>query len=69
MHQKPTTHRKSNIPNIDVIDLDHIPADSPMDEEMWETEDLPEDCEEDETAGRSFPHIIWHIAFVLVLAI
>ena len=85
MRQNPTTHRKSDIPNIDVIDLDHIPADSPMDEEMWETENLLEGCEDDEAAmeetfqdgledtprrsGRFIPHIIWHIAFVLALTL
>lgn len=61
MHQKPTTHRKSNIPNIDIVDLDHVPA------EEEPLQDEPEDAPR--RAGNFFFHIGWHILFVLALAL
>lgn len=64
MHQNPNTHQKDNIPDVD--------ADSPNCASTEETpREKPQDARPSEETprrfGRFFPHIIWHIAFVLVL--
>lgn len=91
MQQEHTPHRKSNIPNIEIIDLDKNPEDiyreDPKDIAFEESEDITcEDSEdtafedsqdsafedpEDEPAksGGSARRLIWHIAFVLILAL
>lgn len=72
MHQEHTPRKKSNIPTIEVIDLDQVPADSFETPENVSLDD-PEDTytEEDRPEKkRGFAHrMIWHIAFVLILAL
>lgn len=80
MHQEHTPRKKSNIPTIEVIDLDQVPADSfetpenvSLDDPEDDSFDDPEDTytEEDRPEKkRDFAHrMIWHIAFVLILAL
>ena len=80
MHQEHTPRKKSNIPTIEVIDLDQVPADSfetpenvSLDDPEDDSFDDPEDTytEEDRPEKkRGFAHrMIWHIAFVLILAL
>lgn len=80
MHQEHTPRKKSNIPTIEVIDLDQVPADSfetpenvSLDDPEDDSLDDPEDTytEEDRPEKkRGFAHrMIWHIAFVLILAL
>lgn len=80
MHQEHTPRKKSNIPTIEVIDLDQVPADSfetpenvSLDDPEDDSFDDPEDTytEEDRPEKkRGLAHrVIWHIAFVLILAL
>lgn len=80
MHQEHTPRRKSNIPTIEVIDLDQVPADSfenPENDSLDNTEDDSFDDAEDTymeedrpEKNRGLAHrVIWHIAFVLILAL
>lgn len=80
MHQEHTPRKKSNIPTIEVIDLDQVPADSfetpenvSLDDPEDDSFDDPEDTytEEDRPEKkRGLAHrMIWHIAFVLILAL
>ncbi len=77
MRQESTkTHRRSNIPDIEIIDLDQVPVDSLGDgseyadiEAIYDEEDSYEEDDEEvsEHSGNFFPNGILHIAFVLVL--
>lgn len=80
MHQEHTPRKKSNIPTIEVIDLDQVPADSfenPENDSLDNTEDDSFDDAEDTymeedrpEKNRGLAHrVIWHIAFVLILAL
>lgn len=80
MHQEHTPRRKSNIPTIEVIDLDQVPADSfenPENDSLDNTEDDSFDDAEDTYMEEDRPEkkrglahrVIWHIAFVLILAL